>query len=536
MKKNWRLCLTGALCLIIAHVVHAKEYNILEFGAKSDTTIVCTKAIQQAIDACNADGGGRVIIPTGNFVTGTIFMKSFVEIYLENGATLFGSKNILDYPDIKPDYISLRTQGTTRQLIYAENVGHIAISGFGEIDGQGKYFKIMQPNAEGVLRPHLIRFISCHNIVVQDVSLRNSGAWMEHYLACEWLQIRGIKIYNHCKINHHNNDGIDLDGCKNVTVSDVICDSDDDGITLKSTSQKACKNITITNCVVSSHSNAIKMGTETTGGFKNITISNCIIKPSEYNDGDISGVKTGITGISLEIVDGGTMDGICISNVRIEGTHSPLFIRLANRARPYKEGLEVIQVGTIKNVSINNVFITSEEKMGCSITGIPGHPVENIHLSNIYFQSEGGGLKEDVYWEVPEKEKDYPEGTMFGVLPAYGFYIRHAQNISVDGGELSPKNPDLRPALYFDDVIDGKIANLTLSGDESSEAAVCLNQSKNIVIQGCTLRGTLPCFVRVNGAESRSVSLSGNILMGAKEVVMTNKVLKKTVWTSGNIH
>jgi polygalacturonase len=536
MRKFWKSCLCIALSLIISHVVQAKEYNILDFGAKSDTTVVCTKAIQEAIDACNANGGGRVIIPAGNFVTGTIILKSFVELYLENGATLLGSKNILDYPDIKPDYISLRTQGTTRQLIYAENASHIAISGLGEIDGQGKYFKIMQPNAEGVLRPHLIRFISCQDIVVQNVSLRNSGAWMEHYLACERLQIKGVKIYNHCKINHHNNDGIDLDGCKNVTVSDVICDSDDDAITLKSTSPKACENITITNCVVSSHCNAIKMGTETTGGFKNITISNCIIKPSEYNDGDISGVKTGITGISLEIVDGGTMDGICISNVRIEGTHSPLFIRLANRARPYKEGLEVTQVGIIKNVSINNVFITSDEKIGCSITGIPGHPVENIHLSNIYFQSEGGGLKEDVYREVPEKEKDYPEGTMFGVLPAYGFYIRHAQNISVTGGETNTANPDSRPAFYLDDVVNGKLANLTLCGNESSEASVWLNQSEKITIQECTLQGTLPCFVRVDGAETRSVSVNGNILMGTKKLIYTNKVLNKLIRECGNIY
>lgn len=513
--------------MIIIHKAQAKDYNILDFGAKTDTTFSSTRAIQEAIDACTRDGGGRVIVPTGNFVTGTIILKNYVELYLENGATLFGSKNIHDYPDIKPAYISLRTQGTTRQLIYAENANHIVISGFGEIDGQGRNFKVTRPNDEGVLRPHLLRMISCQDIIVQNVSLRNSGAWMEHYLACERLQIRGIKIHNHCQINHHNNDGIDLDGCKNATVSDVVCDSDDDAITLKSTSSRACENIAITNCVVSSHSNAIKMGTETNGGFKNITISNCVVKPSEYNDGEISGLRTGITGISLEIVDGGTMEGICISNIRIEGTHSPIFIRLANRARPYKEGEEITQIGTIKNVSINNVVISCEEKIGCSITGIPGHPVNNIHLSNIYFQSGGGGQKEDANRKIPEKEKDYPEGIMFGDLPAYGFYIRHVQNISFIGGDLNTKNPDLRPAFYLDDVVNGELANLNLESSGSSEASIWLNQSKNITVHGCILQGAPACFVRMDGTESRTVSLSGNILTGTKEAVITNKTLKK---------
>ena len=156
-----------------------------------------------------------------------------------------------------------------------------------------------------------------------------------------------------------------------------------------------------------------------------------------------------------------------------------------------------------------------------------GHPVNNIHLSNIYFQSGGGGQKEDANRKIPEKEKDYPEGIMFGDLPAYGFYIRHVQNISFIGGDLNTKNPDLRPAFYLDDVVNGELANLNLESSGSSEASIWLNQSKNITVHGCILQGAPACFVRMDGTESRTVSLSGNILTGTKEAVITNKTLKK---------
>ena len=158
---------------------------------------------------------------------------------------------------------------------------------------------------------------------------------MQHYLACEDLKISGISVYNH---SNYNNDGLDIDGCRNVTVDGVTVDSDDDGICLKSTSGKPSENISIANCVISSHCNGLKMGTESSGGFKNVTIANCVVTPSAVNDSTIYGFIEGISGISLEMVDGGILRGVNISNVQIDGTKSPLFIRLANRARPYSEG------------------------------------------------------------------------------------------------------------------------------------------------------------------------------------------------------
>ena len=263
-----------ALLLVLALSalnVQAADYNILSYGAKSDTTVLSTHALQQAIDACHKAGGGRVVVPAGHYKTGTIILKSNVHLYLEQGATLYGSTNLQDYIPVKSDYVSLRTHTTTIQLIYADKVSNVTIDGYGVIDGRGRSFKKLSWNDEGITRPHLLRFIQSQDITVKDITLKNSGCWMQHYLACDRLVIDGIKVFNR---NNYNNDALDLDGCHAVTVTNMIADSDDDGITLKSTSPRLCEDITITNCVVSSHCNAIKLGTETNGGFRNINISN----------------------------------------------------------------------------------------------------------------------------------------------------------------------------------------------------------------------------------------------------------------------
>ncbi len=158
-------------------------------------------------------------------------------------------------------------------------------------------------------------------MLVEDVHLQNSAMWMQHYLACDHVHIRGIRVSNHV---NGNNDGIDIDGCHDVLVSNCIIDSDDDAICLKATSPRSNENVTITNCVLSSVCNALKMGTESTGGCKNLTVSNCAIhKPG--------GARRGIAGIALEIVDGGNLDRVTISNITIDGYLSPIFLRLGNR-------------------------------------------------------------------------------------------------------------------------------------------------------------------------------------------------------------
>ena len=446
-----RLLLLIFVCAALSS--KAADYNILKYGAVSDTTRLSTKGVQRAIDACSAAGGGRVVVPAGGYKIGSIILKSNVHLYLELGATLYGSTNINDYQPLRTDYESLRTQQQTVQLIYGDKVSNVTIDGYGTIDGQGRWFKKTTANDEGITRPHLLRFIQSQDITIRNITMRNSGCWMQHYLACDRVKIDGIRIYNR---NNHNNDAIDLDGCHEVVVCNVISDSDDDGITLKSTSPRLCENITISNCVISTYCNAVKMGTETTGGFRNINISNIVVKPSYDKTKNFSGIVGARSAISLEIVDGGVLENVNVSNFVVEGTASPIFIRLGNRARPYKKGVEVKHVGKIDGVHISNIQVRNAGDMGCSITGLPNHPVENITLENISIHHKGGISAEEmpkIYEKVAdEKEKSYPNATMWGTLPAKGFFVRHARNVKFSNIEIRTENSDVRNDFVLVDV------------------------------------------------------------------------------------
>ena len=452
MKKT-RIVLILISLIAVATKLAARDYNILNYGAQSDTSLLSTQALQQAIDECSQAGGGRVVVPTGNYKIGTIILKSNVHLHLEQGATLYGSTRLADYLPVKSDYVSLRTQTNTIQLIYADKVSHVVIDGYGTIDGRGRAFKKLSWNDEGITRPHLLRFIQSSDITIKDITLKNSGCWMQHYLACDRLTIDGIKVINR---NNYNNDALDLDGCHEVIVSRMMADSDDDGITLKSTSPRLCENISIANCVVSSHCNAIKLGTETNGGFRNINISNIVVKPSYDQQEKFFGQWIGSSAISLEIVDGGRMENVSVSNVSVEGTEAPIFIRLGNRARGYLLGgkdfdslIPIDHVGTIDGIRLDNIQIRHAGSMGCSISGLPGHPVENVSLSRISIHHKGGVSASDLpkieESIKDEKDKDYPESTMWGNLPAKGFFVRHARNIQFSDVSVQTEEADVRP-------------------------------------------------------------------------------------------
>jgi len=470
-------CLHICIMAFSPTILSARDYVITDYGAKSDTTVLCTAVLQQCIDRCSADGGGRVVVPAGNYKIGTIILRSNVHLHLELGATLYGSTNLGDYRRMKSSYVSLRTHTPTVQLIYADSVENVVIDGYGTIDGRGRVFPKLTWNDEGITRPHLLRFIQSRDITVSGITLQNSGCWMQHYLACDRLRISGITVRNR---NNYNNDALDLDGCHDVIVSDVIADSDDDGITLKSTSPRLCENVTIQNCIVSSHCNAVKLGTETNGGFRNISIRGIIVKPSSDQREKFFGQWIGTSALSLEIVDGGTMENVSVSDLTVSGTESPIFLRLGHRGRGYtfsrsgsqafvaqslaggNEGAtaaakpdSVTTVGTIHNIYINNVRVRDAGRYGCSITGLPGHPVEDVRVSNVTIHQRGG-IKTD---DLPtirqalqdEKTAEYPEATMWGPLPAKGFYVRHARGVTFDHVVTHTTEPDARPDVVRED-------------------------------------------------------------------------------------
>jgi polygalacturonase len=428
-------------------------FQVENYGAVGDGTTLNTTSIQAAIDACADSGGGRVVIAGGTFLSGTLVMKDHVELHIKKGSILLGSTNPAHYPELTTPYRFFGDEWVKQSLIFGDRLEDIALSGKGIIDGQGAAFQVATKKKPDRYRnrPFLIRFTRCRGVTVEDLTLQNSAMWMQHYLACDDVKISGITVINHC---NKNNDMMDIDGCRNVVIENCKGDTDDDGLTLKSTSPRACENIVISNCVLSSHCNAIKMGTESVGGFKNITITNCVIKPSAQKQ-VIYGLPEGISGISLEVVDGGVMEEVFISDVTMDGPEVPLFIRLGNRARPHMEGLAAPPVGRLENIRIEKIEARNVGNTGCSITGIPGFDVKNIKLSHFKLEFPGGVKKKEVEEEeevVPELEELYPEATMFGRLPASVFYLRHVEGIEISDVRVTFREVEKREPLVAEDV------------------------------------------------------------------------------------
>ncbi len=457
----WSLKVVAALLLAPMEGLSG-DYLVTDYGAVGDGTTLNTNAIQKAIDECALEGGGRVVFGPGRFLSGTLVMKDHVELHVTKEALLLGSTNPGDYPEMVTAYRFFGDDWVKQSLIFGANLEDIAITGEGVIDGQGEAFQVTTKKKPDRYknRPYLIRFTECSGVEVRDVTMQNSAMWMQHYLACDKVLIENIKVYNHC---NKNNDMIDIDGCRDVVIRGCVGDTDDDALTLKSTSPRACENVAISNCILSSHCNAIKLGTESTGGFKNITITDCVVKPSSRKE-VIYGLPQGISGISLEVVDGGTLDGVHISNVVIDGPEVPLFIRLGNRARSHMEGIESPGVGEVKNIRIEDLVVTNGGATGCSITGIPGFPVRNITLSNIAMEMAGGEGAKDPREKVPELEDLYPEATMFGILPASILYMRHVDQINLYEIVVTLQEPDKRIPLIAKDVKGIKYGEIHVDG------------------------------------------------------------------------
>ncbi|MCC7474148.1 MAG: hypothetical protein IT425_02025, partial [Pirellulales bacterium] len=445
----------------------AVEIVVTDVGAVSDGKTLNTKALQSAIDTCTAAGGGRVLVPAGQFLTGGLVLKDHVTLDLEAGAVLLGSTRLEDYEQHTPKLRSYTDVNyVDRSLIYAENARNIAITGRGVIDGQGDAESFQ--NKPYKQRPYLMRIIGCQNVLVKNITLKDSAMWVQHYLGCTDVLIDGVTVDS---LVNANNDGIDIDSCERMRVANCDIASIDDSIVLKATMPRPCKHIAVTNCNLMSRCNALKCGTESTGGFEDIAITNCTI------------YDTRLSGIALEAVDGGSLRRVLISGISMVNTSNPLFIRLGDRARPYladykafKRG-EVVPpqprppVAELHDVVIRDVVAKGANIFGCAIAGIPGHPVREIHLSNIHITTVGGGTKDLIDRDVPEPNAVYPEFNMFGRLPAYGLFFRHAEGISLNNVLIDCDTPDARPAVVMDDVRSADITALR-AGSKGGERLV----------------------------------------------------------------
>ena len=434
------------------------ELNILDCGALPEGTEPQTEKLQQAIDRV-AETGGRVIIPAGLWRTGTLLLRSRVELHLARGAILFGTSQPDDYPDDDPVARGLvqSRRAFDRRLIYGCGIEDAAITGPGTIDGSGGCAGYPFPRGdEG--RPLNLQFVASRRIRIEGVHLRCAGSWMMQILACEEVSLTNLVIWNH---GNKTNDGLDIDGSEDVSIRGCSIDSHDDALVFKSTGPRPCRRIVVTDCRLRSNCHGIKFGTESVGGFEDIRISNCLIGPSRVT-APMEGFPEGrppITGCALECVDGGIMRRISISGLIIEKAFAPLFIKLGNRHDRRLPKEEFTGQGIVEDVVLSDILATQAGSHTSSLTGYPGAPLRRITLRNINLHCAGGYDGQTISGPVPEYSDHYPEINMFTKgdsplrhLPAYGLFFRHIEGLTLESVVLTTRSNDSRPAIVEENV------------------------------------------------------------------------------------
>jgi polygalacturonase len=495
-------------------------YDVRAFGAKGDGKSLDTSAINRAIEAASAAGGGTVNFPAGTYLSVSIRLRSNITLQLNSGATILAAdpvpgKVAYDLPepnewDMYQDFGHSHWQNS---LIWGIGVENVSIIGPGLINGKGltrrspRARRVNQPGDRPVTlggaagaRPQsplgedddpkvmdglgnkAISLKLSRNVLLRDFSILNGGHFALLATGVDNLTIDNVKIDT-------NRDGFDIDSCRNVRISNCSVNSpNDDAIVLKSSYAlgfaRATENVTITNSLVSGYdigsmldgtfkrnvkeapdrdgpTGRIKFGTESNGGFKNITISNIVFDHCR--------------GLALETVDGGLLEDVTITNITMRDvTNSPIFLRLGRRMR----GPAGTPVGQLRRVNISNVIAyNADARYASIIAGIPEHQVEDIKLSNIRIYYRGGGKKESADLQPPERETNYPEPSMFGDIPAYAFFIRHAKGVSLDNVEISYLSDELRPAFRLDDVNGATFSHVTSQRADGTSMFILKNVS-----------------------------------------------------------
>lgn len=474
------------LVLSVAQI-QAAIFDVKEYGAAGDGTTIDSPAVNKAIEAASAAGGGTVYFPAGTYACYSIRLKSNIALYLDQGTTILAAEHTTEagYDPAEPNpwgderkYQDFGHSHWHDSLIWGENLENISILGPGKIYGKG-LGKWDSPQDKGAGNK-AIALKLCRNVVIRDVTFLMGGHFCILPTGVDNFTIDNVKIDT-------NRDGINVDCCHNVRISNCTVNTpNDDAIVLKSSFAlgyaRATENVTITNCQVSGYDEGtfldgtfkrtqkqapdhggvtgrIKFGTESNGGFKNITISNCVFDHCR--------------GFALETVDGGLLEDVTISNITMRDiTNSPFFLRLGRRMR----GPEGIPVGKLCRINIDNVVVyNADPRYGSLIVGIPGHDIEDVKLSNIRILVKGGAPKDQASVEVPKLEDGYPDPRNFAPIPAYGFFIRHVQGIELNNIDVGFENEDLRPPFILEDVKKAEFRNVEVQTAGGTPAFILKN-------------------------------------------------------------
>lgn len=482
-------------------------FDVRKFGADGDGKTLDSDAVNHAIEAAAAAGGGVVLFPGGTYLCFSIHLKSQVHLVLEQGSTILAADSPLpggqtgynggryDAAESNAPWEMFQDYGHNHwhnSLIWGEGLHDVSITGPGLIWGKG----LSRGSGSSAVGPAFvaeqagvgnkaIALKNCRNVLLRDFSILKGGHFGLLLTGVDNLTIDNLRIDT-------DRDGIDIDCCQNVRVSNCTVNSPwDDGICPKSSYAlgyaRATRNLTITNCWVTgcyelgtvldgsfkkfapdvrvSRTGRIKFGTESNGGFINVAVSNCVFE--------------GCHGFALESVDGATLEDFAITNTAMRDLASPpIFMRLGARLRGPKEST---QVGTMKRVVISNLECHGAPMAISSIlSGIPGHAIEDVKLSNVYIETVGGAAAEAARVEPAEDESKYPEPNMFGPMPASGFYLRHVRNLEMSHVEIANAMPDARPAFHLADV--GRADFFAITAPRGAEGAFALREVKDLRI------------------------------------------------------
>jgi len=482
-------------------------YDVRMYGAIGDGKTLDTSAVNRAIDAAAAAGGGVVVFPAGSYLCFSIHLKSQVHLHLLQGTTIVAADSPLPgeqtgyrggvYDAAEPNtaweaYQDYGHNHWHNSLLWGEDIHDLSITGPGLIWGKGLSDGRSKRDQGGSFVAEqagvgnkAIALKNCHNVIFRDFSILKGGHFGLLFTGVDNLTIDNLKIDT-------DRDGMDIDCCQNVRVSNCTVNSPwDDGICPKSSYAlgyaRPTRNVTIANCWVTGdyelgsvldgtfkrfaddapawRTGRIKCGTESNGGFINITIADCVFE--------------GCQGYALESVDGALLEDITITNTTMRNlVSSPIFMRLGSRLRGPRESTKV---GTLKRILISNLTCyNAPQKLSSILSGIPGHSIEDVKLSNIYIETVGGATREAAQVQPPELESNYPEPRMFGPMPACGFFLRHVRKIEMSHVEIASVADDARPAFYLKDVERADF--FAVSAPRGADGAFLLNDVKDLRI------------------------------------------------------
>jgi len=445
MKKIFFILLTFISCTLYAKSEN-KVYNVADYGAIADGRTINTIAIQKAIDECNADGGGMVYLGGGGeYISGTLFIKSNVTLHVSNGTALKGSPNIADYPDGLEVHMYKKEAAMNRTFLFVNDAHSVAIEGEGTIDGNGY---VLHKD-----RPKLISFKNSSNLRMNNITLKDPCAWTTVWLYCDDIAISGVHITSRA---NRNGDGFDFDGCTNVRVTNCSFDNSDDCICLQtSLPDKPCEDITISNCIFSTKWGGIRIGLLSRGDIKYVTVTNCIFK----------NIKD--SGLKIQQCEGGEMAFMTFSNLIMHNVPRPVFMTFCQQTAYYKtpentfEPLNRMHDFQFSNILVDDSDCPAGKDCAFYLTGIPDHKIENIDIRDVKFIVPGGGTRADAEKEVAEFTPKilgdwWPEFSKTGTLPAYGLYARHIDGLMIDNFKTITLTEDNRPCIVKRDVAESE--------------------------------------------------------------------------------